>query len=96
MKITNILFETLPGLHTDGKEAIVFLPRLPSGSILVVESLHHLPKVLKRLSLERIEPVVGSVHETGWEYTSQENVVIRVNRHPVMVLAEMLDGVDCS
>ena len=35
----------LSGLHLDGKEVIVVLPQLTSGSVLVVEGLLHLPEV---------------------------------------------------
>ena len=96
LEVTGILLETLPKFHLDGKEVIVVLPQLPSGSALVVEILLHLLEVPERLPRERIEPVVGDTFETGQEYTTQERVIVGVNRHLVLVLAEMLDGVGRS
>ena len=86
---------SLLGLHLVGKEVIV-LSQLLSRSILVTESLVHLPELLETLSRERKEPVVGAVLETGQEYMTQEQVIVRVDCYLVLLLAEMLDGNGCS
>jgi len=92
LEITDILFETFPKLHLDGEEVTVVLPQLPSGSIVVVESLLHFLEVLERLSRERIEPVVGGALETGWKNAGHEHIIMRVNHHLVLVLMEVLVG----
>ena len=43
---------------------------------------------------ERVEPVVSGAFETGWEHATQEEVIVRVDRHLVLVLPEVLDGID--
>ena len=80
LKITDILF---------------VLPLLPLRNILVVEGLLQLPKVPKRLPREQIKSAIGDAFKTGWEYTAQEQVIVRVNRHLVLVLAEVLDRIGC-
>jgi len=45
------------------------------------------------VSRERAEPIVGDAFKTGWEHTIQE-VIVRVDRHLVLVLPEVLDGID--
>ena len=40
---------------------------------------------------EIVEPVVGTAFKTRWEYTTQEVVIVRVDRHLVLVLPEALD-----
>ena len=42
LKITDIVFKTLPGLHFDREEVISILLQLSSRSVLVIESLFHL------------------------------------------------------
>jgi len=42
LEIIDIMFEVLSGLHLNRDEVIVVLLKLPSGSILVIESLLHL------------------------------------------------------
>jgi len=42
---------------------------------------------------ERVESVVGGAIETGWEHATQEEVVVRENRHLLLVLSEVLDGI---
>ena len=54
LKITDILFETLPNFHLDGKEETDVLSQLLSGSVLVIESLLHHPEITKRFSWEQI------------------------------------------
>ena len=56
LEITDILF---PGLYLEGKVVIAIFPQLPSGSVLVVQSILHLPEISERLFQERIEPVLG-------------------------------------
>jgi len=89
------IFEHLPEFHLDGKEAIAIPLEFSPGSVLLVESLCYLFKVLKRLAWKGIELVVGSAFETGWEHTAQERVFMGIDRHLIQVLPEMLDGV-CS
>ena len=47
LKITDTVFETLPGLHLDYEEVIVIFLLLSLGSVLMVESLLHLFKALE-------------------------------------------------
>jgi len=42
---------------------------------------------------ERVEPIVGGTFETGWEHATQEEVIMRVERHLILVLPEVLDGI---
>ena len=49
LKITNIVFEAISGLHLDCEEVVVILLELPSGSILVIESLLQLFEAPERL-----------------------------------------------
>ena len=42
---------------------------------------------------ERVELVVGNAFETRWEHTTQEMVIVRVNRHLILVLQEVLDRI---
>jgi len=42
---------------------------------------------------ERVEPVVSGAFETGWEHATQEEVIVRVDRHLVLVLPEVLDEI---
>jgi len=62
----------------------------------VVKCLLHLLKTPEKLLKERIEPVVSSALETRREHTTQVQVVVRMNRHLVLILTEVMDGVDCS
>jgi len=39
---------------------------------------------------KRVEPVVDSVFETGWEHATQDEVIMRVDYHLVLVLPEVL------
>ena len=59
MEINDIVFEALSRLQLDFEEVIVVLPKPPSRSILMIESLLHLFKAPERLSREYIEPVIG-------------------------------------
>ena len=60
MIITNVIFEAPSRLHFDHEDMIVVLLKFPSGSVLVIEGLFHIPEVSERLSREQIEPIVGS------------------------------------
>jgi len=62
----------------------------------VREILVHLIKASESLSQEFIEPVVGSALETRQEHMAQEQVIMRVDHHLVLLLMEVLDGVDRS
>ena len=62
----------------------------------MVECLLHLLEASERLSRKRIESVIGSALETEREHMAQEQVIMRVNRHLVLVLMNVLDGVSCS
>ena len=62
----------------------------------MTESLLHLFKALERSSREFIEPVITCALETRREHTTQEQVIVRVSHHLVLVLMEMLDGVGRS
>ena len=39
---------------------------------------------------ERVEPVIDDAFETEWEHATQEEVIIIVDRHLVLVLSEVL------
>ena len=45
---------------------------------------------------EENKPVVGSAFEIGWEHATQEEIIIRVDRHLILVLLVELDGIDRS
>ena len=59
----------------------------------MIESMIHLFEAPKRSSRECIKPVVGNALETGREYMTGEQVVVRVDRHLILVLTEVLDRV---
>ena len=42
LKIIDLIFEALSGLHLDREEVIVVLLKFPLGSILVIEGMLHL------------------------------------------------------
>jgi len=96
LEITNVMFEALFELHFDCKEVIDVLLKLPSGSVLVIEDLPHLFKAPEQIPRERVEPIVGGTFATGWKHVTQEEVIVRVDSHLVLVLPEMLDGVSGS
>ena len=62
LKITDVMFEALSGLHLHHGEVIVL--KLLSGSILVIESMFYLFETPERVPRERVKPVVGDVFET--------------------------------
>jgi len=78
------------GLHLDRKKVVVVLLQFQSESVLVVKGLLHILKALERLFWESVEPVICSALETGWEHTTQEQVVVRTCLHLVLVLTEVL------
>ena len=43
-----------------------------------------------------MESVISGAFETGWEHVTQEEVIIRVDRHLVLVLLGGLDGIGRS
>jgi len=45
---------------------------------------------------KRVKSVVGGAFETGWEHTSQEEVIMRVDRYLVLVLSEEMNGINRS
>jgi len=45
------------------------------------------------MSREIVEPIIDGAFETGLEHTTQE-VIMRVDRHLVLILPEVLDGID--
>jgi len=47
LKISDLVFEAIFGFPLDCEEVVVVLLELPSGSILVIESLLHLFEVLE-------------------------------------------------
>jgi len=96
LKITDIVFEAPSSLHLDCEKVVTILLELPSKRIIVIESMLHLFESPERLSRECIEPVVGNALETGWEHTTQEQVIVKVDHHLVLVLTEVLDGVSRS
>ena len=73
---------------------VAVLFELPSGSVLVIESRPF--EAPERFSRVCIKLVVGSALETGREHMAQEQVIMRVNRHLVLVLMEVLDRVGHS
>ena len=93
LEITNVMFEALFELHFDCKEVIDVLLKLPSGSVLVIEDLPHLFKAPEQIPRERVELVVGDAFETGWKHVTQEEVIMRVDRHLVLVSSEVLNGI---
>ena len=88
------MFEALSSVHLDCEEVVVVLLKLPSGSVLVIESLLHLFEAPETLSWECIELVEAL--ENGREHTTQEHVVVKVDRYLVLILMEVLDGVSRS
>ena len=93
LKITDIVFEALSGLYLDCEEVVDVLLELSLESTLVIESMLHLFEAPESLSRECIEPFIGSALETKWEHATQEQLVIRVDCHLVLVLPEILDGI---
>ena len=63
---------------------------------MVVERMLDLFEATKILSQEYIEPIIGSTLETRWEHITQEQVIMRVDCHLVLILTEVLDGVGHS
>ena len=45
---------------------------------------------------ERVEPIEGDSFEAGWKHTAQEEIIVGVNNHLVLVLLKMLDRVGRS
>ena len=62
----------------------------------MVESLLHLFEAMERMPRKRVEPVVGGVFEIGGEHVTQEEIIMRIDRHLVLILLEMLDGIGHS
>ena len=42
---------------------------------------------------ERVKTIIAGAFETGWEHATQEEVIVRVDCHLVLVLSEVLDGI---
>ena len=93
LEITDIVLKILPRLHPDSEEVIAVFLQLRPRSVLVVKDLLHLSEESERLPQERVEPFIGSAFETEGEHTTQEEVVMRVNHHLILVLSEVLDRI---
>ena len=48
------------------------------------------------MSREQVESVVGSTFETGGEHATEKKVVVRVDCHLILVLPEVMDGINHS
>jgi len=96
LKIVNIILLALPDFHLYCKEVVVVSLKFPQGSKLVKKCLVHLTKISERIPWERIELVVGDRLEAGWECLIEEEVIVGVNRHLILVLAEMKEWVESS
>ena len=71
------------------KEMLSVLLELLLGSLLVIESLH-IFETSERVPRDRVESVIDHVFETGWEHATHEEVIVRVDRHLLLVLPEVL------
>jgi len=94
LKITNVIFEAFSVLHLDCEEVIVIPLELPSRSVLVTKSPLYLFKALEWVPLERIEPVIDDAFEIGRKHAIQEEVTVKMARRLILVLSEVLDGID--
>jgi len=59
----------------------------------LVEDLLHLLEALERMPRKRVEPVISGTFETEGANTTQEEVVVKVYFHLVLVLPMVLDGI---
>jgi len=94
LEITDVMFEALLGLYLDREEVIVVLLRLHPGSILVIECLPHLFETSEYVPRERVKTVIGGDFETGCKHATQNEVIVRVYCHLVLVLPEV-HGINC-
>ena len=61
--------------------------------MLLVEDPLHLLEALERMPRKRVEPVISGTFETEGANTTQEEVVVKVYFHLVLVLPMVLDGI---
>jgi len=67
---------------------VTILLELPPGSELVVEGTNYIFKTLEEVLWERIQSMISSSLEAGRERPT-EKVIMSINRHLVLELAEM-------
>jgi len=93
LETIDVMFEALSSLHLDHEEVIDVLLELPLGGILVIEGLLYLFETLERVPQEIVEPIIGGAFEIGWKHTAQEEVIVKVDCHLVLIPPEVLDGI---
>jgi len=60
----------------------------------MIEGMLYLFKTSEGVPWERVEPVVGGTFKTRWEHVTQEEIIMRVDYHLILVLREVLDGIN--
>ena len=93
LEVVDVALQTLPGFHLDREELVTVPLKFPPRSKLVEKCISHVMKVPELVPRERVKPVVGDSLEAGWERSAEEKIVVSVNCHFVLILAEMLEGV---
>ena len=86
------MLEALLGLHLDDKEVLAILFEFAIGRELIVEGSPHLLEVSKRVARKRVETVGDDPLKAGRENSTNEEVIMRIDRHLIMVVLKMLDG----
>jgi len=93
LEVVNVILQTLPSFHLDCEEMIVVPLEFSPRSKLIVKHIGSFMKIPERIPQERIKSVVGDPLEAGWECSTEKEVVVGVDRHLVLVLAEMKEWV---
>ena len=96
LKTTDMVFKALSGLHINGEEVINVVLEFAPGSELTVEGLPHLLEVSNRVARKRVELVEGNPLEAGGENQPHEEVKLRIDRHHILVVPKMLNGIGRS
>ena len=89
LEVINIALQSLPSFYLDREEVVDVPPKFPPRSILVVECASYFMKISERALWERVKPAVSDSPEAGRECSTEKEIIVNVDRHLVLVLAEM-------
>ena len=92
----NVALQTLLSFHLYCEEVIDVPLNFPPRSKLIVECVSYLMEVLERVPRERVKPVVGNSLEVGRERSTEKEIIMSIDRHLVLVLTEMYEGLKDS
>ena len=96
LEIVYIVLQAHPTFHLDCDEVAVIPLKFSPRSKLVVKRIGYFMKILERIPQERIKPVVGDPLEAGCGCSAEKEVIMGIDRHLILALAEMKEWVGGS